>query len=181
VTRAGDALARFDAFDARADERLEVMRGRPTDVVFRVASTVGDFSLVWHVIGVTTFGLVQGDWRRWLGFAALIGAESLIVNQGIKPRFRRERPTETGDPRFTVRRPRTSSFPSGHASSAAFAATLLTASTGWALAPVWIAIAIVVALSRVVVRIHHASDIIAGAITGTTLAVLALALTGWVG
>jgi membrane-associated phospholipid phosphatase len=141
-----------------------------------LASTVGDFSVIWHVIGAVTFGAVQGDWRRWLGFAALIGAESLIVNQGIKPRFRRERPTETGDPRFTVRKPRTSSFPSGHASSAAFAATLLIAWTSWVWAPLWLAVAGVVALSRVVVRIHHTSDIIAGAVTGLLLAAVALSI-----
>ncbi len=70
-------------------------------------------------------------------FAALVGAESLVVNQGIKRLFRRTRPTEAGDDRFPVRRPTTSSFPSGHASSAAFAATVLTGWDGKRLAPLW--------------------------------------------
>ncbi len=52
------------------------------------------------------------------------------MNQGIKRLFDRERPTETGDERYEVRRPSTSSFPSGHASAAAFNATVLTGLDG---------------------------------------------------
>jgi undecaprenyl-diphosphatase len=107
-------------------------------------------------------------------FALLIGAESLILNQGIKRLFRRGRPTVAGDPRTPVRRPRTSSFPSGHASAAAFAATLLVVWAGAAWAPLWIAIALVVACSRAVVRIHFASDVLAGVLTGLLLAQVAL-------
>ena len=46
------------------------------------------------------------------------------------------RPSE-GDPRYPVRRPLTSSFPSGHASAAAFAAVVLTAWDGRRSAPLW--------------------------------------------
>ncbi|MEZ5218677.1 MAG: phosphatase PAP2 family protein [Ilumatobacteraceae bacterium] len=55
-----------------------------------------------------------------------LGVESLLVNQGLKRLFRRDRPTTTGDDRYRVRQPSTSSFPSGHASAAFFAARLLT-------------------------------------------------------
>jgi undecaprenyl-diphosphatase len=142
--------------------------------VFHLASTVGDFSLVWQVIGLV-YGIgIRHDWRATLWFAALIAIESLIVNQGIKRLFRRTRPTETGDPRLQVRKPRTSSFPSGHASSAFFAATLLTVWSSWPWAPLWFAIALVVAISRAVVRIHHPSDVVGGMITGLVLAQIAL-------
>jgi membrane-associated phospholipid phosphatase len=166
------------AFDARVDHILEPVRDqRGVDRVFHLASTVGDFSLVWHAIGLA-YGLgIRQDWREPLVFSALIGIESLIVNQGIKRLFRRRRPTESGDHRFPVRTPRTSSFPSGHASSAFFAATLLIAWSSWAWSPGWLAVACVVALSRVVVRIHHASDIVGGALVGLGLAQVAL-LTG---
>ena len=58
-------------------------------------------------------GLLIGGSVAFL-FSALIGLESLVLNQGIKRLFRRPRPTEAGDPRYPVRRPSTSSFPSGH-------------------------------------------------------------------
>ena len=103
---------------------------------------------------------------------ALIGAESLVVNQGIKRLFGRRRPTSAGDPRFPVRTPSTSSFPSGHASAAFFAASLLTESDPL-LAPVWFGLATVVATSRAYVRIHHGSDVVAGAAVGMALAAVA--------
>ncbi len=150
-------------FDDWADAQLEPIRGNPVaDAVFTAASKLGEFSLIWHVTnvvrGITGIGTVQ----QIPVFAALVGAESLVVNQGIKRLFRRTRPTEAGDDRFPVRRPTTSSFPSGHASSAAFAATVLTGWDGRRLAPLWWTMASTVAVSRAYVRIHHGSDVVAG-------------------
>jgi undecaprenyl-diphosphatase len=166
---------RIGALDSRADRVLEPLRRWPVSArAFRIASEVGDFSIVWHAIGLA-YGLgIRREPREVAIYILLIGAESLVLNQGIKRIFRRRRPTVAGDARTPVRVPRTSSFPSGHASSAAFAATLLVVWTGAAWAPLWIAIALVVATSRAVVRIHFASDVVAGAITGLVLAQIAL-------
>ena len=105
--------------------------------------------------------------------SALIGAESLIVNQGVKRLFGRMRPTTAGDDRYAVRQPSTSSFPSGHASAAAFAASVLAAESPRILRPLWYGLAAIVALSRAYVRVHHASDVIAGVATGLALAAIA--------
>jgi undecaprenyl-diphosphatase len=104
-----------------------------------------------------------------LAIAALLGAESLIVNQGVKRLFKRDRPTSSGDDRFEVRTPSTSSFPSGHASAATFAAVVLTTLDGKKSAPLWFGIAAIVGTSRAFVRIHHASDVIGGALVGLVL------------
>lgn len=168
-------IEQVHTFDARVDALLEPWRDRRlVNRVFHLASTVGDFSVIWHSTGLVVGLLALRDWRHTLAFSALIGVESLVVNQGIKRIFRRTRPTQTGDPRSPVRRPRTSSFPSGHASSACYAATLLSAWTGWAWSPLWFAIAVIVAISRAMVRIHHASDVVGGAVAGLALAQLAL-------
>jgi membrane-associated phospholipid phosphatase len=166
---------RLHAFDTRADRSLEpIRRSTAAGQMFHAASTVGDYSLIWQGIGLA-YGLgIRRDIGEVLVFAALIGAESLVVNQGIKRLFDRRRPTTTGDPRFQVRKPHTSSFPSGHASSAAFAATLLTVWAAPIWAPLWFAIALVVACSRAVVRIHFASDVLAGLVVGAALAQVAL-------
>ncbi len=163
------------SFDEAGDRVLEPLRtNRVTKALFGFASTVGDFSIVWHIIGLlraigSTHRLMQA-----LALSLALGVESLIVNQGVKKLFKRERPTTSGDDRFDVRTPSTSSFPSGHASSATFAAIVLTSFTGWPLAALWVGIAIVVALSRVVVRIHHLSDIVGGIVTGAILGSIAL-------
>ena len=65
----------------------------------------------------------------------------------------------------------TSSFPSGHASAAFTAAGVL--SQGDPLWPLYYGVAVVVASSRVYVKIHHASDVVAGAAIGIGLAAIA--------
>ena len=163
-------------FDQWADAQLESVRGfAPIDSTMSAASHLGDFSLIWHIVGVARGLTSDSRAEQAIIFSALIGAESLLVNQGIKRLFRRKRPTETGDPRFPVRKPSTSSFPSGHASAAFFAATLLTHWGGVRTAPLWFGLATVVGTSRAYVRIHHASDVVGGAVVGLALGQIALA------
>ena len=160
------------SFDSWGDAQLERLRGNViADKVFSSASALGEFSAIWHLIGVGRAVIDPSKWRQSLVLSGLIGAESLFVNQGVKRLFRRVRPTETGDPRFHIRRPTTSSFPSGHASSGFYAAAILTTATGTGLAPVWYSVATVIAVSRVYVRIHHLSDVVAGAALGAALGV----------
>jgi undecaprenyl-diphosphatase len=61
----------------------------------------------------------------------------------------------------------TSSFPSGHATSAFTAAGLLGDQDR--LKPLYYVVAIIVAWSRVYVKIHHASDVVAGIVVGVLL------------
>ena len=169
----------FARIDEAGDRLLEPLRRmRATSVIFGAASTVGDFSIVWHVIG---FVRAIGSARRFheaLFLSCALGVESLVVNQGVKRLFRRERPTASGDERFDIRTPSTSSFPSGHASSATFAAILLVRFVGMPAGLAFVALAVLVALSRVVVRIHHLSDIVGGVVVGAVLGASAAALAG---
>lgn len=102
--------------------------------------------------------------------AVSLGIESAIVNGGLKNLFPRERPEVLEDATYDVRRPKTKSFPSGHASSATLTAVLMSEAVP-ALKPVWWGMAAVVSASRVHNRMHHASDVAAGAIVGTTMGV----------
>lgn len=161
--------------DERGDAALEPLRNRRSLVVFfGFLSTIGDFSIAWHLIGLIRAIGSMPRLREALVLSAALGVESLIVNQGVKRVFRRQRPTTNGDHRFEIRTPRTSSFPSGHASSATFAAIILTSYTGLPWAWLWFAIAALIAVSRVVVRIHHPSDIVGGIVTGALLAAIAI-------
>jgi len=171
-------VARVDRLDERLDTYFEPLRNsRPLVYVFNTSSAVGDFGAIWHVIGVV--GAVNGTltWPQAVTLALLMGAESLLLNQGIKRIFQRRRPTVAGDDRFTVRRPATSSFPSGHASSAFFATVVLSGwvDAGWTTA--FIVSAVIIAMSRVVVRIHHVSDIVVGSVAGALLGTIALQFT----
>ncbi|MGK2949224.1 MAG: phosphatase PAP2 family protein [Acidimicrobiales bacterium] len=161
-------------FDEAVDQRVDRVRGHKTlDRVMYGASELGDWSLIWHLIGAGQ-GLIPGrDPMRAVRASVILGAESALVNGAVKSLFRRHRPVwEEDRPRpHRVRTPHSSSFPSGHSSSAFTAAGVL--SEGDPLWPLYYGIAAVVASSRVYVKMHHASDVIAGAAVGIGLAALA--------
>ena len=160
------AVARFDtAIDTRVDD----FRGHPhVDRVMYAASELGDFSLIWHLVSTTR---ALGPDRRLVHavrVATILGVESALVNGPVKNVFRRHRPAWEQERPRRLRRPRTSSFPSGHASAAMTAAGVLAQNDP--LWPVYYAIGAVVASSRVYVKIHHPSDVVAGALLGVVLA-----------
>ncbi|MCU1356592.1 MAG: hypothetical protein JWM89_2010 [Acidimicrobiales bacterium] len=160
----------IDHLDDGADRLWGLaFRGRPSlDRLFYVASEVGDFSVLWLMIGAAQ-GIRSDDDADAFGRLALaLGAESLLVNQGIKRLVRRPRPTPAEPRPLHVRKPLTSSFPSGHASSATVAAILLSQRDP-KLAPVYVALAAVVATSRVHVQVHHASDVLVGVAIGAAI------------
>ena len=162
-------LAAVDQFDASADALLEQARGNPVlDRVMTFSTHAGEFSAIWHLTGVVR-GTLRGRPDHVVALAVGLGLESLIVNQGLKRLVGRRRPTDEGDDRYEIRAPLTSSFPSGHASSAAFAATVLIGWDGRRWAPLYGSMAALVALSRPYVRIHHASDIVGGLVVGTAM------------
>ncbi len=162
------------AFDDAVDHRVDRLRGHVVlDRVMYAASELGDMSLVWHLIGAGQALLPGRDPMTAVRLSTILGVESVLVNGGIKSLFRRTRPVWVDDrPRpHHLRTPLSSSFPSGHASSAFTAAGLL--SQGDPMWPLYYGVAAVVATSRVYVKIHHASDVVAGAALGMGLAVIA--------
>lgn len=167
-----DLRARVRAFDATVDELFDRLRGNPVaDRLFYSASELGDFSVIWHLLGAAQ-ALAARDPRVLIRLSAALGVESLLVNGVIKSAFKRTRPeAEEERPRY-LRQPKTSSFPSGHASSALMAATMLSKRDPQ-LRVVWYAVAAIVASSRIYVRIHHGSDVAAGAVLGRALGLLA--------
>jgi undecaprenyl-diphosphatase len=136
--------------------------------VFYWASEAADYSRSWHAIGVTMAVLDRSLFPHTIRLAAALGVESALVNGLLKSVFPRDRPELLEDRRFEVRRPKTRSFPSGHASSACMTAVLLSDALP-RLRPLWWILAALVASSRVHNRMHHPTDVIAGAALGTAL------------
>ncbi len=169
----------IDRFDDRADQLWgRLFRGRPVvDRAFYLASELGDFSLIWHLIGSGQGLRSEKDADAAMRLGGVLLIESLVVNQGIKRLFRRPRPATVTPRPHALRRPLTSSFPSGHASSAFTAAGFLSAHDPEHRA-LYYAVAGVVATSRIHVQIHHASDVIAGAALGALFAEVSVRALG---
>ena len=151
--------------DAAVDHLLDRVRGPALDGVVYRLSSAADHSLLWHLCGAGVALARGGDVGFAVRFTGAMGAESLLTNGVVKTLFRRVRPAEYADIEFLhgLHRPITSSFPSGHATAAFCAATLLGGGPGW------YALATTVAATRVYVRLHHASDVAAGAAFGLAL------------
>ncbi len=157
-----------DAFDRAVDEAFEPVRSNgATNRVMYYASTLGDWSTIWHLAGLLV-AIRRRDLKFALRLSATMGVESLLVNQGIKRLFGRVRPRRDDfDHGHHLRQPVTSSFPSGHASAAMTAAAVLSADRNTKLG--WYLLGLAVASSRIHVRMHHASDVAAGLATGVVL------------
>jgi undecaprenyl-diphosphatase len=169
--------AAIEDFDEQVDGWFSHLRGNPlADRVFYTASAVGDFGLIWVIFAVLR-GLRgrPNDERAAVRAIIATGVESVLVNAGIKSLFRRRRPVPPMEHPHPFRHPVTSSFPSGHATAAFCGATLL--ADGDKRAPVYYAVAAIVAASRVHVRIHHASDVLGGAAIGLALGLIGRALS----
>ncbi len=160
---------RVARFDNQVDAAFDHLRGHPVaDRVFYGATELGDFSLVWFILGALRGLRSERDVKAAVRVGVGLAIESALVNGVIKSFFRRRRPSTVGHiHRLPLRQPRTSSFPSGHATSAFSAAALL--SEDDVLWPLYYAIAALVASSRVYVKMHHASDVIAGAALGALM------------
>ena len=162
----------IDALDVRIehwwDRRL---RGRTAlDRLMYSASEAANHSLLWHALAAAQ-AVARQDRRTAAQTSIALFAEAALVNGVLKTLIGRKRPTFVGPRPHSLRQPLTSSFPSGHASAAMVAASLLSRRSPWA--PAYYTLAMVVALSRIHVRIHHASDVAAGIGVGAVLGALA--------
>lgn len=172
-------FVRAGGLDRAAFARVAAARTPWLDAVLPRLSRAADHALLWHATAAVLAALGGPGGRR----AAARGVGSLavtsaIVNLGVKRLVRRPRPALRGVPR--VRRlavqPLTTSFPSGHAASAA-AFCVAVGSERPRLAPLLGATAAAVAYSRIYVGVHYPADVVAGAALGAAVA----ALSGRVG
>jgi membrane-associated phospholipid phosphatase len=160
------------AFDQRVDRAFDRVRGRRRiDRMYYLASELGDYSLIWHLVGTARGLRSDHDADAAIRLAVVLLGEGLLVNQGVKRLVNRDRPIHETIRPHRLRTPRTSSFPSGHASAAFTAAGVL--SDGDPLWPLYYGLAVIVATSRIHVRIHHGTDVVVGAALGVVLARLA--------
>ena len=165
----------MNGLDRAVDRAFErsTRRVASLDRLFYAASEAADFSVLWHLVGATR-ALTGGkeDEAAAIRLSVCLGIEAALVNGPVKSLFNRSRPIDPTPRARQVRQPRTSSFPSGHASAAAMAATLLADRSR--VPALWYGLAAVVAMSRIHVSIHHASDVVAGAAVGLALGRVAL-------
>lgn len=148
-----------------------VTAARPADTALRLLTRSANHGRLWFAIAAVGVLFVGRYRRAAVRGAGSLAATSFLVHTILKPATRRDRPLLERTPvvRRLARAPRTTSFPSGHAASAAAFATgaaLEAPASATVLAP----LAAAVGYSRVHVGVHHISDVVAGAAFGAGIA-----------
>jgi len=126
-------------------------------------------------IGIGLLLVAIGE--QLLGFAALFAlTTSHLAVQALKRAVARPRPCDAnGRLLALIDLPDPYSFPSGHA-AAASAVSGTIAIVHPLLAPVLLPLAVLIAASRVTLRVHHTSDVIGGMVLGLAGAIGAFAV-----
>ena len=155
---------------AKADLRLYTLVRRDLHVpaaqrAVTVLTRSGEHAALWYAIGLTATALDRRnapDYRR-----AMFGVLATeLANTAVKMVFRRHRPALEELPAL-VKVPTSLSFPSAHSSTSFAAARAF--SKHLPARPLYAAAALMAA-SRVALRVHHASDVLAGAALGMVVA-----------
>jgi undecaprenyl-diphosphatase len=145
---------------------------------FRVVETYGTYLIGIAAVCLWLLARPGGDrkWKFAAGSALGAAALGLLVNKLISSAWHRDRPFQTHEvahvwgPRKTD-----ASFPSDHA-SAAFGIAVAVAVLDPLAGAIFLVLAALIAIGRVVVGEHYPGDVIAGAAIGTVSALVVIRL-----
>jgi membrane-associated phospholipid phosphatase len=159
---------------ARLDNRLlYAMRTRfhapAAETVGKWLGRIGSFGSVWLVIGIVLAFVDPDNGEDWV-VAGVLGPVAIGLNFVVKVIVRRPRPMLEGLPPLGGA-PSSLSFPSAHATSSFACATAMTR-----IAPeaaVLFVLAAAISAGRPYLGMHYPSDVLAGALLGVGLGLLA--------
>lgn len=148
-------------WELRALARVQLASGDGVVQASRALSAFGEHAAGW--LGIIACGALldparRGQWQR--AGVAVVGAHAVSVV--LKRVVRRRRPDHS-TVRVHVGTPSGLTFPSSHASSSTAAALVLSRLLGVPLVPVVVP---AMAWSRLVLGVHHPSDVLAGVALG---------------
>lgn len=169
-------LKKIQRLDDKVIDNIIRFRSPWKNRIMIAASSAGNMGLIWFAFCMPF--LIYAPWR--LTGANIIfglGLNQLLCEMMLKNIVRRQRPTEfLSDDEQLIHRPKYYSFPSGHtaASFAVFGVVLLKCGV-FTIVFVFIS-ASIIAFSRVYLRVHYLSDVIAGAFLGTMVGSASVAI-----
>lgn len=152
--------------------QLQTLRTPALDALMVGFTKLGNGGLIWCALAGVLL-LFPKTRKTGLAVALALGIEVLFCNGLLKPLVARARPCEMAPGvSLLIARPTDCSFPSGHtgASFAAMSALLFSGNRLWVPA---LALAAVIAFSRMYLYVHYPTDVLAGAMLGI--------MTGWCG
>jgi undecaprenyl-diphosphatase len=166
------------SFDGRLAVWIATHRYPPLNDAFVWLGTIDKLGGVWIGLALLASLLRRNNLLTAIGIALLTALTSFVadsVSFGVKDLVHRTRPFEAHPeihPLYTVH---SSSFPAGHAATAFAGATLLSYLAPRA-TPLFLTLAAAIAFSRVYVGVHYPGDVVAGAVIGVAVGMVAILL-----
>lgn len=145
---------------------IQSMRTPVGDAVIPAITKLGDAGMIWILLAVVLL-IIPKTRKSGAILAAALCVDVILCNGILKNLFGRIRPCDVNTSvQLLIARPDDFSFPSGHtAASFAAAAALMLAGERKIWVPV-LALAIVIAFSRLYLYVHYPTDILGGIAVG---------------
>lgn len=136
------------------------------DEAMRFVTSLGNFSIAWVMLALV---LILIPKTRKIGFVVMAAVilDSVLCNVILKNIFVRPRPCDVNTAiNLLIPRPSGYSFPSGHTSASFAAVAALYFSGERKIWKVVLALAILIAFSRMYLYVHYPTDVLGGIICG---------------
>ncbi len=140
---------------------------------FKIISSSGDFGLVWIAMSII---LMNFERTEQVGQDVLVAifVTTLIGQLTIKSIVKRKRPCHIyPDERMLISIPVDYSFPSGH-TSCSFACSIIIMELNVYVGVFCLLFSAVMGISRIFLFVHYLSDVVCGALLGTTIGIILL-------
>lgn len=167
-------LNRINIFDNYVLHSInKYLKNKYLDKLMPMITTMGNIGIIW--IAVAIILLLNKPYKVIGGIVILTLAISTIIGEGIvKHIVRRIRPCNNGiNINLLISRPISYSFPSGHTSSS-FAVAGVLSMYFHQYRIIFMAVAFLIALSRLYLYVHYPTDVIGGIIIGILCSKLVL-------
>ena len=154
-------------------DMIQNLRTPIGDVVVPLITRLGDAGIVWIILTVLLLIIPKTRKTGVIMMAALL-VDVLLCNVLIKNLVARTRPFDVNTAvQLLVAKPRDYSFPSGHTAASFASVTALYLAGEKKLWKPALALAILIAFSRMYLYVHYPTDILGGVIFGS--------LSAWIG
>ena len=169
-------LKRLRKLDALVVRKIAKLHNRTNNRIMAIVTTLGTGGLLWFILCIP-LALTKDNLDAAINIPLGILVAWLVGEVTMKSLIGRVRPIEQiPEEERIIKRPRHSSFPSGHtASSFSVVAVVLVRCNIYLLIPVLI-MAILISFSRLYLRVHYLTDVLAGVIVGLVCGFAAVGL-----
>ena len=155
-------------------DMIQNLRTPIGDVVVPLITRLGDAGIIWIILTVLLLIIPKTRKTGVIMMAALL-VDVLLCNVLIKNLVARTRPYEVVDGlKLLIEKQSDYSFPSGHTGSSFASAIVLWKELPKKYGVMALIVAVLIAYSRLYVGVHYPSDVLAGVVIGTVLALVSV-------